>query len=68
MYILKKRVQRYYFLRTQQNKMHKISAFVHKLRDLCNKEAVKIWCYSNKNGFSSHLFVSFSYLCSDFIN
>mgnify|MGYP006916051353 CR=1 FL=1 len=32
------RAQRYYFLRTQQNKMHKIDVFVHKLIDLCNKE------------------------------
>ena len=31
-----KAVQRYDFLRTQPNKMHKISSFVHKVRNLCN--------------------------------
>ena len=33
----KNRVQRYYFLRTQPNKMHKNRPYVHKPFDLCNK-------------------------------
>ncbi len=31
-----KALQRYDFLRTQPNKMHKISPFVHKARNLCS--------------------------------
>ena len=40
-------VQRYVFLRTQQNKMHKIDFFVHKLTKLCNKEDEKCLVFSN---------------------
>jgi len=43
----KNRAQRYYFLRTQQNKMHKIDFFVHKLTKLCNKEDEKCLVFSN---------------------
>ncbi len=32
----KNRVQRYTFLRTQPNKMHKNREFVHKTANLCN--------------------------------
>ena len=32
----KKALQRYYFLRTQPNKLHKIGQLVHRLVDLCN--------------------------------
>ena len=35
LFCLKKRVQRYYFLLTQPNKMHKNGLFVHKSRSLC---------------------------------
>ena len=34
-----KALQRYTFLRTQPNKMHKINRFVHKLRLLCNEKS-----------------------------
>ena len=34
--LFQKALQRYCFLRTQQNKMHKNKSFVHKLRFLCN--------------------------------
>ena len=33
------RLQRYYFLRTQPNKMHKNRPYVHKPFDLCNKNS-----------------------------
>ena len=36
------RVQRYDFLRTQPNKMHKIHLFVHKPCVLCNKKPLKL--------------------------
>ena len=35
--LFKNRVQNYYFLRTQQNKLHKIDQNVHRLVDLCNE-------------------------------
>ena len=38
-YFSEKRVQRYDFLRTQPNKMHKISQVVHTLAVLCNKNS-----------------------------
>ena len=38
------RPQRYCFLRTQQNKMHKISEYVHKNVDLCNPFYLNLFC------------------------
>ena len=45
--LFQKALQRYCFLRTQQNKMHKIDSFVHKLIDLCNKEEGKCLVFTN---------------------
>jgi hypothetical protein len=40
--LFKKALQRYYFLRTQPNKMHKINGFVHRKADLCNTN-LAVW-------------------------
>ena len=38
----KNRVQRYTFLRTQPNKMHKNREFVHKTANLCNNVSLYV--------------------------